>query len=130
LLGGQVDVMFLPIHVALQHVKAGKINALSISSDKPHPLLPEVMPLAALNLGAMNVDMWYGVLAPAGTPAVLVQRLNEELKTILALPEVKAAFETQGMTPAHSSAAEFKRLIALDAERWERVVRAQDIKAD
>ena len=130
LLGGQVDVMFLPIHVALQHVKSGRLAALGISSDKPHPLLPEVPPLRALKVGELDVEMWYGVLAPAGTPRALIERLNAELKTILAAPEVKAAFETQGMSPAHSSPEEFKRLVAQDAERWARVVQAQGIQAD
>jgi tripartite-type tricarboxylate transporter receptor subunit TctC len=130
LLGGQVDVMFLPIHVALQHVKTGRLNALGISSDKPHPLLPEVPPLAGLGLGDMQVDMWFGVLAPAGTPRALVERLNAEIKAILALPEVTTAFATQGMSPASSTPEEFRRLIAQDAERWARVVQAQGIKAD
>ncbi|MBI5719566.1 MAG: tripartite tricarboxylate transporter substrate binding protein [Burkholderiales bacterium] len=130
ILGGQVDLMFLPIHVALQHVKTGRLNALGISSDKPHALLPEVPPLRALNLGDLDMDMWYGVLAPAGTPRALLERLNAELRDILALPEVRAAFETQGMSPAHSSADEFRRLIARDAERWAQVVQSQGIKAD
>ena len=130
ILGGQVDVMFLPIHVALQHVKTGRLNALAISSDKPHPLLPEVPPLRTLNLGELDVEMWYGVLAPAGTPRALVERLNAELRTILDLPEIRTAFETQGMSPAHSSAEAFRSLIARDAERWAQVVQAQGIKAD
>ncbi len=130
ILGGQVDVMFLPIHVALQHVKAGKLNALGISSATPHPLLPDVAPLRTLKLGDIDVDMWYGVLAPAGTPRALVDRLNAEIKAILALPDVKTAFETQGMSPAHSSPDEFARLIAKDAERWTSVVQSQGIKAD
>jgi tripartite-type tricarboxylate transporter receptor subunit TctC len=130
ILGGQVDVMFLPIHVALQLVKAGRLNALGISSDKPHPLLPEVPPLRALQLGELDVEMWYGVLAPAGTPRALVERLNAELKDILALPDVKAAFETQGMNPAHNSAEDFRRLIAKDAERWAQVVKAQGIQPE
>lgn len=130
LLGGQVDAMFLPIHVALQQVKAGKLNALAISSDKQHPLLPDVPPLRGLKLGALDVDMWYGVMAPAGTPKAFISRLNAELKDILALPEVRAAFETQGMSPAHSSADEFRALIARDAERWAQVVKAQAIQAD
>ncbi len=130
LLGGQIDLMFLPIHVALQHVKAGNLLALGISSDKPHPLLPDVPPLRTLNLGHLDVDMWYGVLAPHGTPKAFTERLNQELKDILALPEVKAAFETQGMTPAHSSADEFRTLIAKDAVRWAVLIQAQAIKAD
>jgi tripartite-type tricarboxylate transporter receptor subunit TctC len=130
LLGGQIDVMFLPIHVALQHVKAGSLRALAISSDKPHPLLPEVPPLRALQLGNLDVDMWYGVLAPKGTPKPLIERLNTELKGILALSEVKTAFETQGMTPAHSSPQEFGALIERDAQRWAQVIKAQRISAD
>lgn len=130
LLGGQVDVMFLPIHVALPHVRSGALKALAISSDKPHPLLPEVPPLRSLALGNLDVDMWYGVLAPKGTPRALLERLNDELRLILALPEVKTAFETQGMTPAHSTPAAFQSLIEKDAQRWARVIETQRIVAD
>jgi tripartite-type tricarboxylate transporter receptor subunit TctC len=130
LLSGQVDVMFLPIHVALQHVKAGSLKALAISSAKPHPLLPDVPPLRTLNLGKLDVEMWYGVLAPKGTPKEFTDRLNSELKDILAHPDVKAAFETQGMTPAHSSAEEFRALIDRDATRWAELIRVQKIVAD
>jgi tripartite-type tricarboxylate transporter receptor subunit TctC len=130
LLGGQLDVMFLPIHVVLQHVKNGNLKALGISSDKPHPLLPDVPPLRTLKLGQLDVEMWYGVLAPTGTPRPVITRLNTELAAILALPEVKTAFETQGMTPAHSSPEEFKALIEKDALRWAQVIKAQNISAD
>src|SRR5205085_3217313 len=92
LLGGQIDVMFLPIHVALQHVRAGTLKALAISSDEPHPLLPDVPPLKRLKLGTQTMDMWYGILAPRGTPGALIGKLNEELTSILELPEIRAAF--------------------------------------
>jgi len=130
LLGGQIDVMFLPIHVALQHVKAGKLVALAISSDKPNPLLPEVPPLGTLNIGNLNVDMWYGVLAPAGTPGPEIDRLNAELREILALPAVASAFETQGMTPEHSTSEVFRQVLAADAKRWSDLIKAQGITAE
>jgi tripartite-type tricarboxylate transporter receptor subunit TctC len=130
LLGGQIDVMFLPIHVALQHVKAGKLKALAISSDKSSPLLPDVPPLSSLNLGNLNVDMWYGVLAPAGTPQPYIERLNTELREVLALPAVAKAFETQGMTPAHSTPDQFRQLMAADARRWADLIKAQNITAE
>lgn len=130
LLGGQTDVMFLPIHVALQHVKAGKLKALAISSEKPSPLLPEVPSLSTLNVGNLNVDMWYGVLAPAGTPRPFIDRLNKELRDVLAQPSVATAFETQGMTPAHSTPEEFAKLIAADAKRWADLIKAQGITAE
>ncbi|MDA7416929.1 tripartite tricarboxylate transporter substrate binding protein [Xenophilus arseniciresistens] len=130
LLGGQIDVMFLPIHVALQHIKAGKLKALAISSDKPSPLLPEVPPLNTLKIGDLNVDMWYGIFAPAGTPESFIQRVNEELRLILREPEVAKAFEAQGMTPAHSTPQEFQRLVQADARRWGELIRTQGITAE
>ncbi|MEP6791101.1 MAG: tripartite tricarboxylate transporter substrate binding protein [Ramlibacter sp.] len=130
LLGGQIDVMFLPIHVALPYVKAGRLVALAIGSEKRHPLLPQVPTLAEANAGKLNVDMWYGVFAPPGTPADYVSRLNRELKDILAAPEVRRAFETQGMDPATSTPQEFARLVEQDAARWARLIKAQNITAD
>ncbi|MDP3824618.1 MAG: tripartite tricarboxylate transporter substrate binding protein [Burkholderiales bacterium] len=129
LLGGQVDVMFLPVHVALPQVKSGKLVALAIGSDRRHPLLAHIPTLAEAKAGNVNVDMWYGVFAPAGTPADLVARLNRELKDILAAPDVRAAFETQGMDPASSTPEEFRRLVEQDAERWARVIKTQNITA-
>jgi tripartite-type tricarboxylate transporter receptor subunit TctC len=129
LLGGQIDVMFLPIHVALQHVQAGKLKALAISSDKPSPLLPDVPPLNSLKLGNLNVDMWYGVLAPAGTPRPFIDRLNTALRDVLAQPAVAKAFETQG-TPAHSTSEAFRRVVEADAKRWAQLIKAQGITAE
>ena len=130
LLGGQIDVMFLPIHVALQHVKAGKLHALAVSSDAPNPLLPQVPPLRALNLGHLNVDMWYGVLAPAATPRPFIERLNAELGEILKQPAIANASLTQGMTPAHSTPEAMATLMAADAKRWADLIRSQGITAE
>jgi tripartite-type tricarboxylate transporter receptor subunit TctC len=130
LLGGQVDAMFLPIHVALPHVKSGKLVALAIGSDKRHPLLPELPTLKEARAGDVNVDMWYGIFAPQGTPADQVQKLNRELKDILSSPEVRSAFSTQGMDPASSTPEEFRRVVERDAERWASLIRTANIKAD
>ena len=130
LLGGQIDLMFLPIHVALQHIKAGKLRALAISSDTPSPLLPQVPSLRSLNLGDMNVDMWYGLLGPKGLPPEFVRSINEALKSILAQPEVAKAFESQGMTPQHSTPQAFQALIEADARRWGNLIKTQGITAE
>ena len=130
LLGGQIEVMFLPIHVALQHVRAGKLTPLAISSDKPSVLLPNVPPLSALNMGNLNVDMWYGVLAPAATPKLVIDRLNKELREILTQPAITAAFETQGMTPEHSTPEAFRQIMENDAKRWADLIKAQGITAE
>ncbi|MGE0329954.1 MAG: tripartite tricarboxylate transporter substrate binding protein [Ramlibacter sp.] len=130
LLGGQVDAMFLPIHVALPHVRSGRLVALGLGSDKRHALLPQVPTLAEARAGNVNVDMWYGIFAPPGTPADLVARLNRELKDILALPDVRAAFETQGMDPASSTPDDFRKLVEQDANRWAQLIKTQNITAE
>jgi tripartite-type tricarboxylate transporter receptor subunit TctC len=130
LIGGQVDAMFLPIHVALPHVKAGKLVALAIGSEHRHALLPDVPTLQEASAGKVNVDMWYGIFAPPGTPAAEVQKLNRELKEILALPEVRTAFQSQGMDPASSTPDAFRSLVARDADRWANLIRTAHIKAD
>lgn len=130
LLGGQVDTMFLPIHVALPHVKAGKLVALGVGSDKRHLLLPDVPTLDQARAGKVNVAMWYGIFAPPGSSPEFVARLNQELRGILALPEVRTAFQTQGMEPASSTPAEFQQLVAQDAKRWAALIQSQHITAD
>jgi tripartite-type tricarboxylate transporter receptor subunit TctC len=130
LLGGQVDAMFLPIHVALPYVRAGKLVALGIGSEKRHPLMPELPTLKEAKAGDVNVDMWFGVFAPPGTPPDQVLKLNRDLKEILASPEVRTAFQSQGMDPASSSPEEFRRLVARDADRWAGLIRAAHIKAE
>ena len=130
LMGGQVDAMFLPIHVALPQIKAGRLVALAIGSDKRHPLLPEVPTLQQAGIGKVNVDMWYGVFAPPNTPPDFVGKVNRELRDILGSPEVRTAFQTQGMDPTTSSPEEFGRLVERDADRWARLIKAQGITAE
>jgi tripartite-type tricarboxylate transporter receptor subunit TctC len=130
LLGGQVETMFLPIHVALPHVKAGKLLALGIGSDKRHPLLPDLPTLAEAGVGQVNVDMWYGIFAPKGTPPALVAQLNREIQQILASEDAKRAFSTQGMDPATSTPEAFGQLVERDATRWAQLIKAHQITAD
>ena len=130
LLGGQIETMFLPIHVALPHVKSGRLLALGIGSDKRHPLLPEVPTLLEAKAGNVNVDMWYGIFAPPGTSPELVALFNREIRDILLSDEVKKAFQTQGMDPSSSTPGEFKSLVELDAKRWAQLIKAQSISAN
>ncbi|VTU14114.1 tripartite tricarboxylate transporter substrate binding protein [Variovorax sp. RA8] len=130
LLGGRIDYMFLPVHVALQHIQAGKLKAIATGSDKRLAQLPEVPTLAEAGIKVGNVDMWYGVLAPKGTPEAVVARLNKEIGAVLKQPEVATAFESQGMVPASSAPGEFKELMAKDAQRWAGVVQRGNITAE
>ena len=130
LLGGRIDAMFLPVHVALPHIQAGKLKALATGSAKRLPQLPEVPTLAEAGVAVDNVDMWYGVLAPKGTPPEVVARLNREIAAVLKQPAVAKSFESQGMVPASSTPAEFGTLIQKDTQRWAEVVRRGNITAD
>jgi tripartite-type tricarboxylate transporter receptor subunit TctC len=130
IIGGQVEAMFLPIHVALPQVRNGRLVALGIGSDKRHPLLPDLPTLAEAKAGEVNVDMWYGIFAPKGMPAAQVAALNREINDILASDEVKKAFEGQGMDPASDTPEAFGRLVARDADRWAALIKAQGIKAE
>jgi tripartite-type tricarboxylate transporter receptor subunit TctC len=130
LLGGRIDYMFLPVHVALQQIQAGKLKAIATGSDQRVPQLPNVPTLAEAGVKIGNLDMWYGVLAPKGTPPQVVARLNKEIGAVLELPEVATAFEAQGMVPATSTPQEFGALIGKDAKRWADVVQRGRISAD
>ena len=130
LLGGQVDAMFLPIHVALPHIRSGRLVALGIGSDKRHALLPELPTLAEAKAGNVNVDMWYGIFAPKGTPAETVNLYNREINQLLTGEDVKKAFLSQGMDPSGSTPQVFGQLVERDADRWARLIKDQGIKAD
>ncbi len=130
MLGGRLDYMFLPVHVALPQVKGGKLKVIATGSPKRLPQLPDVPTLTEAGLAGADVDMWYGVLAPKGTPSAIVDRLNQEINAILKAPATATAFDAQGMVPATSTPAEFGALIGRDAKRWDDVVARTGITAE
>ena len=130
LLGGQIATMFVPIHVALPHVKSGKLVALAVGSPKRHPTAPDVPTLAEHGLTGIESDIWYGFVAPKGTPKDVIARLNTELKAILALPEIQASFAAQGMDIATSTPEEFQALAERDFARWGKLVSDAKIAAE
>ena len=128
-LSGEVPLMFLPVHVAMAQVKGGRLVALAAAGDKRSALAPEVPTLAELGFQGVEADLWYGMLAPAGTPADIVSRINADMRTVLALAEVKSALSAQGMEIAPSSPEEMAALMRRDAARWAAVVKQAGIKA-
>lgn len=122
--------MFLPVHVAMPHVKAQKLKAFAVGSAKRHPTAQELPTLQELGVKGAEVDMWYAFLAPRGAPAPVLGKLNTELRSILELAEVRSALEKQGLDAASSTPAELKALMAKDHQRWGDIIRKRNIRAD
>jgi len=129
-LSGDVPLMFLPVHVAMAQVKGGRLVALAAAGDKRSSLAPEVPTLAELGFKGVEADLWYGMLAPAGTPAEIVAKVNADMRKALALPEVRSALGAQGMEIAPSSPEDMAALMRRDAARWAAVVKQAGIKAE
>ena len=129
-LSGQVSVMFMPIHVAMPHVKAGRLKALAVGSAKRHPSAADVPTLTELGIKGADVDMWYPVMLPKNTPAPIVARLNAEIRAILAMPDVKASLDGQGMDATSSTPEELQALMQRDFARWAAVIKKNNISAE
>jgi len=130
LLGGQIGYMFLPVHVSAQHIRAGKLKALAAGSPRRLPQLPETPTLIEQGLGGADVDMWYGLFAPKGTPPETIDRLNRETAAILGAADAREVFEAQGLIPATSTPAEFAEIVVRDKARWAEVVAKRGIAAE
>jgi tripartite-type tricarboxylate transporter receptor subunit TctC len=129
-LSGDVPLMFLPVHVAMAQVKGGRLVVLAAAGDRRSALAPDVPTLAELGYPHVEADLWYGMLAAAGTPRDIVTRVHDDMAKALALPEVKAALAAQGMEIAPSSPEEMAALMRSDAARWAGVVKQAGIKAE
>jgi len=131
LIGGRVNMMFLPIHVALPQVKAGKLRLLAAGGTRRAAVTPDVPSLAeASGVSDIDVDIWYAMYAPAGTPAAIVAKLNHDVNALLKDPQVVEVLAKQGLTPTGGSEQELADLTRNDFARWANVVREAHIPAD
>ncbi len=130
LLSGEVNVGFLPVHIAAGMVKAGRLNALAVGSPKRHPVAPDVATFEELCIKGVEVDLWYAFFLPAKAPQAVTNRLNSELVAILKLPEVKEVLGKGGMDAAFSTPAELGAVAAKDYPRWGEVIKRNNIVAD
>ncbi len=130
LLSGEINVGFLPVHVAQGFVAVGKLNALAVGSSKRHPVAAGVATLEELGQKGVEVDMWYAFMAPAKTPAPVVARLNSEISAILKLPEIRDQLGRAGLDAVASSPEELGTIIRKDYPRWGDVIRTNGIKAE
>jgi tripartite-type tricarboxylate transporter receptor subunit TctC len=130
LLSGELNLGFLPVHVAQGLVKAGKLNALAVSSARRHPIAPDAPTFAELGQKDLDVDLWYAFFVPAKTPAPVVARLHTELAAILQLPQVRDTLGRAGMDAASSTPEALAAIVAKDYPRWGRVIKAKGISAE
>ena len=130
LVGGTVPMALTTLNVALPMIRAGRVRPLAISSTERARQLPEVPTLAEAGLPDAEVVGWYGVLAPAGTPAAAISRLNRELTAMLAEPELRTKLEAMGVDPKPAASEAFGRFVRDETERWRRVISEANIRAD
>src|SRR5256714_5295999 len=130
LIAGVIPTMFLPVHVALPKIKAGQIKVLGESLKERHPLFPGISSLHEQGVTGYDVDLWIGVWAPPGMPSDLVAKYNSEIRTIVALQEMREQLASHGLVPNTGTPEQFAKLVKDDFEKWGKVIRDAKIKAD
>lgn len=127
LMGGQIQVMFDNIVALMPLVKAGKVRALAVSSAKRHPLLPDVPSMQEAGVRDFETVAWFGLLAPAGTPREIVNRLNAEVLKVIALPDVRTRLIDAGSVIIGNSPEGADRFLREELDKWGKVVRAAKV---
>jgi tripartite-type tricarboxylate transporter receptor subunit TctC len=129
LIAGQVQMMFADAPSSIEHVKAGKLRALAVTTAERSEFLPE-MPTVSEFLPGFEASNWFGVAAPRNTPPEIIDKLNKEINITLAEPGIKARLADLGAAPLVGSPTDFGRFVATEAEKWSKVIRAANIKVD
>ncbi|MFY9317172.1 MAG: tripartite tricarboxylate transporter substrate binding protein [Burkholderiales bacterium] len=130
LLARQVDVMFDNVPNVIGHVRAGKMKALAVSTAQRSALAPDVPTVAEAGVPGYELSVWFGVLAPAGTPRDIVGRLNTEIVKILNSADIKERFAKQGVEVRTSTPEQFGAFVNAEVVRWAKVIKDAGIKAD
>ena len=131
LVGGTMDVMFDNLPSALPHIKSGKLKALAVTSSQRSAVLPDVPTVEeAGNLKGYEASSWFGLLAPAGTPPDIVNRLQQESAKAMNNPAVKEKLLSQGAMPGGNTPADFSKMIGFEIKKWAQVVKVSGAKVD
>jgi tripartite-type tricarboxylate transporter receptor subunit TctC len=128
-LGGQVPLMFSNLPAVLGHIKTGKLIALGITELQRSPSAPDIASLAEQGVGGVVVTSWYGLLAPAGTPASVVEQLAKDAADILAAPAIREQLKAQGLTQVLMRPAAFAAHMRQETAQWTRIIKAKNIVA-
>ncbi|MCW5574905.1 MAG: tripartite tricarboxylate transporter substrate binding protein, partial [Burkholderiales bacterium] len=127
---GEADVLFQTIPAALPMVRSGKLKALAVCSAERHPLFPKLPTASESGLPGFEISTWYGLLAPAATPADIVTRLNSALVQVIKNPETAKRLTELGVEPAFNSPGQFSDLIRQDLVKWAKVAKAAGMGVD
>ena len=130
LIGGSVNLMFNSIPPVLQHIKAGRLRLIAVSSTKRSPQLPDVPTVSEAGVPGYESITWFGLLAPAKTPPAIVARLHRDLVKVVRAPDLKAQFEIQGYDAVGGSPAEFAAFIRAESEKYAKVIKLSGAKVD
>ena len=130
LIGGHTKVMFNNVPTAMPHIRSGKLRALGVGGAKRISVLPDVPTIAEAGVPGYEATNWWGILAPAGTPATIVERLHTEITAIQNSPDVQRQFAAEGAEVVHMSSAEFGTFLVTEVSKWERVVKTANIRAE
>ena len=129
-LAGDVDIACLPAAAVMPHVKAGKLRAIAVATEKRSAALPELPTLAEAGLKDVFADAWMGFVVPAKTPAAIVKRLHDEIVAVLAEPEVRDKLRLQYMDVVANTPEEFRAVVNADLARWKPVIEKNHITLD
>ena len=130
LIGGQVSSMIETAPASMSQIKAGKLRPLMVAAMERVPTLPDVPAATEVGLPGFEVSSMFGVVAPAGTPQPIIDRLNKELAGILQLPEVQAKLQEQGVSPTHTTPEGAAQRIREELDKWGKVIAEANVKAD
>jgi tripartite-type tricarboxylate transporter receptor subunit TctC len=130
LLAGRTQMTITGYPAVAGHMKGGKLRMLATAGSKRSPLQPEVPTIAESGVAGYEMDSWLGIVAPAGTPPQVIERINQEVNRVIAVPAVRAKLAARGLDVAGGTPSEFAKLIRADFERFTRVVKSAGIKSD
>ena len=129
-MAGQIPLAVVDLPSSLQQIRAGKLVAFAVTSPQRLPMLPEVPTVAEAGLPGYDATGWFGVVAPAGTPAPVVARLNDEIVAALQDPQIQGAMRNLGVEPAPGTPKAFEDYIRAETKKWAQVIKTANIKLD
>jgi tripartite-type tricarboxylate transporter receptor subunit TctC len=128
LLSGQIDLMFVNLPTVLSHIQGGKLRALAVVGERRSPSLPNVPTMAEAGFPDVVVDSWSGVLAPAGTPTAIVDKLSAEINKSAGDESTAVALAAQGAVPMSGGSADYAALVRFETQRWSEVITKAHVK--